>query len=56
MTIETFQTAGTLTDPQPPKWVAVIRDANDTVLASSGEHGSEQDAIGDVTSKYDDLA
>ncbi len=49
MTIETFETAGHITNPQPPTWVAVIRDADSTVIHTSSGHDSKQDAIDAVT-------
>lgn len=51
MTIETFQTAGHITDPQPPTWVAVIRDGQ-KMLHTSSKCGSEQAAIADVERQY----
>ncbi|WP_405673216.1 hypothetical protein [Streptomyces sp. NBC_01530] len=52
MTIETFETAGHITNPQPPTWVAVIHDDDSTVLHTSSGHGSKQDAIAAVTRQH----
>lgn len=52
LTIDVFQTLGSLDDPHPPKWVAVILDASGSALFTSGQHDTEQSAEDDVTRQY----
>lgn len=51
--IDTFQTAGTLDNPLPPRWSSVVYDTDGQVVASSGRRDTKQESVDVVTALLD---